>query len=100
MTPIRQKRIRTVLRAHPSGMTTKEIVAVTGMHPANIRTALRSMPDTYVDRWRIGNRGQFEKVWCAVPVPEDCPHPKDRTKWGVFYKKPKTQWVITEGAQA
>jgi len=35
-----------------------------------------------------------------VPVPDDCPHPKDRLKWGVFYKKPKTQWVITEGATA
>jgi len=29
-----------------------------------------------------------------VPVPDDCPHPKDRTKWGVHRQKPKTQWVI------
>ena len=56
--------------------------------------------DVYVDRWRLGKRGQFEKVWVAVHVPEDCPHPKDRLKWGAFYKKPKTQWVITEGARA
>lgn len=100
MTPIRQKRIRTILRSHPSGMTANEIAEITGMHRANIRTALRAMPDTYVDRWRLGGRGQFEKVWIAVPVPADCPHPRDRTKWGVFYNKPKTQWVITEGASA
>jgi hypothetical protein len=48
----------------------------------------------------MGNRGQLQKVWIAVPVPDDCPHPKDRAKWGAFYKKPKTQWVITEGATA
>ena len=99
MSPVRQKRIRTLLRLNPNGLTPPEISAATGMHVANVRTALRAMPDVYVDRWRLGNRGQFTKVWVAVPVPDDCPHPKDRTKWGVFYKKPKTQWVITEGAR-
>ena len=51
------------------------------------------MPDVYVDRWRAGKRGQFEKVWMAVHVPEDCPHPRDRIKWGASYKKPRTNWV-------
>ena len=100
MTPVRQKKIRTLLRAHPNGMTPPEIAAATGVHVANVRTALRAMPDVYVDRWRMGKRGQFTKVWVAVPVPEDCPHPKDRVKWGVNYRKPKTQWVIVEGARA
>lgn len=100
MSPIRQKRIRTLLRSRPSGMTPAEIAEITGVHVSNVRTALRAMPDVYVDRWRIGKRGQFEKVWVAVPVPEDCPHPKDRQKWGTHYKKPKTQWVIVEGARA
>ena len=81
-------------------MTPFEIATATGMHIANVRTSLRAMPDVYVDRWRSGKRGQFEKVWVAVHVPEDCPHPRDRVKWGVNYKKPKTQWVITEGATA
>lgn len=97
MTPVRQKRIRTLLRSKPSGMTPSEIADATGLHVANVRTSLRGMPDVYVDRWRLGKQGQFTKVWVAVHVPEDCPHPKDRLKWGVFYKKPKTQWVITEG---
>jgi len=100
MTPVRQKKIRTLLRSRPNGMSPLEIAAVLEMHPANVRTALRAMPDVYVDRWRMGGRGQYEKVWVAVPVPEDCPHPKDRTKWGVHHKKPRTQWVITEGARA
>ena len=100
MTPIRQKKIRTILRTRPNGMTPIEIAAQTGMHVANVRTALRAMPDVYVDRWRMGKRGQYEKVWIAVYVPEDCPHPKVRLKWGAHYTKPKTQWVITEGARA
>jgi predicted transcriptional regulator len=100
MTPVRQKKIRTILRTKPQGMTPNEIAEATGIHVANVRTSLRAMPDTYVDRWRMGKRGQFEKVWVAAYVPEDCPHPKDRVKWGVHYKKPKTQWVITEGATA
>lgn len=97
MTPVRQKRIRTLLRTKPNGMTPIEIATLLEMHPANVRTSLRAMPDVYVDRWRLGKRGQYEKVWVAVHVPDDCPHPKDRLKWGVHYKKPKTQWVIVEG---
>jgi hypothetical protein len=100
MTPVRQKRIRTLLRANPNGLTPHEIAEEIGAHVANVRTSLKAMPDVYVDRWRMGQRGQLQKVWIAVPVPDDCPHPKDRAKWGVHYKKPKTQWVITEGATA
>lgn len=92
MTPVRQKKVRTLLRARPHGMTPLEIAAETGLHVANVRTALRAMPDVYVDRWRMGKRGQYEKVWIAVTVPEDCPHPKDRVKWGVNTYKPRTQW--------
>ena len=93
MKPVRQKKVRALLRLNPNGMTPLEISSITGMHIANVRTALRAMPDVYVDRWRAGRRGQFEKVWVAVQVPEDCPHPRDRVKWGVHTKKPKTQWV-------
>ena len=94
MTPVRQKRIRTLLRSRPEGMTPHEISEIIGAHVANVRTSLKAMPDVYVDRWRVAKRGQFEKIWVAVPVPEDCPHPRDRIKWGNQTKKPKTQWVI------
>jgi predicted transcriptional regulator len=93
MTPVRQKKIRALLRTKPYGLTPLEISAATGLHPANVRTTLRAMPDVYVDRWRMGKRGQFTKVWVAVPVPEDCPHPKDRTKWGGNTYKPRTHWI-------
>ena len=100
MTPVRQKRIRTILRTKPHGLSSQELAEMLGLHPSNIRTSLKAMPDAYVDRWRMGSRGQYEKVWVVVNVPDDCPHPKDRIKWGGNLKKPKTQWVITEGARA
>jgi hypothetical protein len=100
MKPSRQKRIRALLRSRPEGMTPIELSELLDIHVANVRTSLKAMPDTYVDRWRAAKRGQFEKVWVAVPVPDDCPHPKDRVKWGVNYKKPKTQWVVIQHATA
>lgn len=100
MTPVRQKKIRTVLRAHPSGMTPIELSELLGIHVSNVRVSLKAMPDVYVDRWRAAKRGQFEKVWVAVPVPEDCPHPRDRLKWGTNIKKPRTSWVGGVYAQA
>ena len=93
MTPVRHQRIRALLRGSRDGMTPLEIAEATGLHIANVRTALRSMPDVYVDRWTPGKRGQFQKVWVAVVVPQDCPHPRDRATWGVHKVKPRTNWV-------
>jgi len=100
MTPVRQRKVRALLRAYPDGLTPHEIAAATGMHVANVRTSLRAMPDVYVDRWKLGKRGQYAKVWVAVRVPEDCPHPRDRVKWGGNTYKPRTHWVNIEGARA
>lgn len=91
MTPVRQQRVRSLLRQYPEGLTPLKIAEITGMHPANVRTALRAMPDVYVDRWIPGKRGQFEKVWCAVYVPENCPHPRDKVFKG-GRGRPKTIW--------
>ena len=93
MIPVRQRRVRGLLRDHPDGLSAHQIAEVTGIHVSNVRTALRAMPDVYVDRWEPGKRGQFVKVWCAVYVPPPCPHPRDR----VFPRQkevPKTRWVM------
>lgn len=94
MKPVRQQKIRTLLREHPDGLTPLKLAEMTGLHPSNVRTALRSMPDVYVDRWTPGKRGQYEKVWVAVYVPEDCPHPKNKTFRG-GRGRPKTFWQPT-----
>ena len=90
MKPVRQKRIRDLLHKYPDGLTITQMQNMTGMLRSNVRTAVKAMPDVYVDRWAPGNRGQLEKVWCAVVVPEDCPHPKDKIFKGGT--PPKTTW--------
>lgn len=91
MKPVRQQKIRSLLRENPDGLTPLKLSEMTGLHVSNVRTALRSMPDVYVDRWIKGKRGQYEKVWVAVYVPPHCPHPKDKEFKG-GRGRPKTFW--------
>lgn len=88
MKPTRQQAIRELLLKHPQGLTRQEISEATNIHIANVKTAIKGMPDVFVDRWILGGHGQYQKIYCAVYVPEDCPHPKDRV-----YRQPKTVWV-------
>lgn len=90
MHPIRQKLIRSVLRKYPEGLTANQLERLTNVRASDVRRCLTAMPDVYVDRWVPGARGQFEKVWIAVYVPENCPHPRDRK---FVYTPPKTQWA-------
>jgi hypothetical protein len=62
MTPSRQKRIRALLRSRPQGMTPIELSELLDIHVSNVRTSLKAMPDTYVDRWRAAKRG-FGSDW-------------------------------------
>lgn len=88
MKPTRQQAIRELLLKHPQGLTRQEISNTLNIHVANIKKAINGMPDVFVDRWILGGHGQYQKIYCAVYVPEDCPHPKDRV-----YRQPKTVWV-------
>ena len=90
MTPVRQQALREVLRRYPDGLTTAQVSELVGFSTADTRRSLAAMPDTYVDRWVLGKRGQYMKVWCIAHVPQDCPHPKDRT---YKYAPPKTRWM-------
>lgn len=91
MKPTRQHAIRALLRQHVDGMTRSQIAQALSLHVANVSTALIAMPDVYVDRWAKATRG-YEKVWCAVQVPEDCPHPKDKVFKGGRGRAPRTVW--------
>lgn len=89
--------IRELLRVSPDGLTPKMIhEALPSISKVTIvKSALRKMPDAYIDRWVLmpGTRGQHEGIWCVVIPPPHCPHPKDR-----FYK-PQTTWKTDTGAQ-
>lgn len=89
MKPTRQQAIRECLRQNHYGLTRQQLSDKLGIHIANVKTAILGMPDVYVDRWSMGKRGSYQKVYCAVDVPEDCPHPKDRV---YPIPKPVTVW--------
>jgi hypothetical protein len=82
--------IRAMLRSYPDGLRAGDIhAAMPGITRATtIMRVLHRMPDAYIDRWVLGQRGQFEAVWCAVVTPKNCPHPTGR-----FVYQPRTQWV-------
>lgn len=69
-----QALIRSLLRKSPDGLTVRELVAATGNRQSYTLTALRKMPDTYIDRW-TPVRNTYAAVWAVVEVPEDCPAP-------------------------
>jgi hypothetical protein len=93
MKPTRQQAIRRLLLQHPDGLTRSQIGEKLNMQVGNVSTALKAMPDTYVDRFIPAPRGQYEKVWCAVYVPPDSPHPKDRIYKGGMGRAPRSSFV-------
>jgi hypothetical protein len=64
--------------------------------------ALRTMPDTYIDRWTEAKQSQpSQAVWCAVVPPEDCPKPTPKVKNDRTRNKPerlsgdvRTNWAF------
>ena len=71
-----QALIRSLLRKSPDGLTVRELMAATGNRQGYTLTALRKMPDTYIDRW-TPVRNTHAAVWAVVEVPEDCPAPTE-----------------------
>ena len=80
--------IREVLRAHPEGLTAKEIhLRLPHINKVTtVKSSLGKMPDVYIDRWKDPVRGQWQAVWVAVTPPPNCPYPTNR------FDKPKTHW--------
>jgi len=70
-----QADVREWLRDQPDGASVSELMQVLGRDRATIAKELEIMPDAYIDRWRAVRAGDYEAVWCVVPVPEHCPHP-------------------------
>jgi len=75
------KEVRAALRQYPDGLTTSQIHAVTNAPQDTIRTLLRNMPDTYIDRWQTrGTQKYLSAVWCVVVPPPNCPKPERKTR--------------------
>ena len=72
--------IRATLRFNPDGLTLTEIAAQSGVPYRAVHRALPKMPDAYIDRWKApAGAYPYQAVWCVVPVPDNCPHPKEYT---------------------
>lgn len=74
-------RIREALRRNTDGMTAHELADETGARLYSVKSALQTMPDTYIDRWTVaGYRSPSQAVYCVVVPPPDCPRPQGKTK--------------------
>jgi len=69
--------IRALLHQNPDGLMVSEIAKALGVKNDSIKVALRSMVDTYIDRWVRLRGSPIAAVWCAVEVPTNCPKPDD-----------------------
>jgi len=75
------KVVRQALRDNPDGLTTTQLHAITNAPQEAIRKILKTMPDTYIDRWvHRGTQKHLSAVWCVVVPPPDCPKPDKQTK--------------------
>lgn len=72
-----QEKLRILLREHTDGLTVSQVANMTSLDANGINRSLKCMPDTYIDRWEIRNRGRpVVAVWCVVTPPENCPKPE------------------------
>lgn len=67
--------LRQILRAHPMGLTTNQMVALAGVSDSSIRRSLETMPDAYIAGWVGPKRAQYLAVWRVVVPPPNAPHP-------------------------
>jgi hypothetical protein len=73
--------LRELLRINPDGLDVGTIANYLDREPSNIRRALNTMPDAYIDRWtHYGGTGMPSAVWCVVVPPENCPRPDAKRK--------------------
>ena len=78
MSKSRHPEIRALLREHADGMDVEELAAILRVGMSNaVRTALKQMPDAYIDHWRKVGSSPYTAVWCVVVPPENCPRPSD-----------------------
>lgn len=72
--------VRKLLRENPEGMTARELataIYADASQQAPVNKSIAKMPDVYRDRWvRVPGVVRYVAVYCAVDVPEDCPHPR------------------------
>ena len=73
--------LRALLRGkHEDGATAAQLSAEVGTPAESVFTALRNMPDAYIDRWLEAYHVPPSAVWCVVVPPKDMPKPERKSK--------------------
>jgi chromosome segregation and condensation protein ScpB len=72
--------IERLLRAHPDGLTTRQMAEALGITKEQARSAMKGMPHVYIDRWialRTGAGGciHWAAIYMLADLPEDMPKP-------------------------
>jgi hypothetical protein len=71
--------VRATLLKNSDGMTINEIAAASGVPYRSVHRAVHKMEDVYIDRWLAPSGAYpYQAVWCAVVVPVNCPHPREK----------------------
>lgn len=77
-------RIRKILRGADEGLTVRQVANLIGVDSNSVYSALKAMPDAYIDRWDLSDGrvkgSNWMAVWCVVTPPENCPHPARKPK--------------------
>jgi hypothetical protein len=71
--------IRELLRKHEDGLTISQMEKILETRGDNLRSALKSMVDAYIDRW-VFSYNKYAAVWCVLIPPENCPKPERKRK--------------------
>jgi predicted transcriptional regulator len=73
-----RKVIVDLLLYHSDGMTIREIAGELDSTDDNVHHAIKLADRVYIDRWTPHpvQPKRMMAVYCAVPVPEDCPKPE------------------------
>jgi hypothetical protein len=61
-------------------MTAAGAAKALGIRKDVATTALRNMPDVYIDNWQEADSGPWAAVYRVIVVPKDAPHPTRRMK--------------------
>jgi len=80
-----QQQLRKLLRAHPKGLTAKQVAEATNDDINNTIARLKKMVDTYIIGWT--SVGKPCALWVVVVTPEDCPRPPKQEATLRMYKK-------------
>jgi hypothetical protein len=71
--------VRATLLKNSDGMTINEISAASGVPYRSVHRAVNKMEDVYIDRWLAPSGAYpYQAVWCAIAVPNNCPHPREK----------------------